>query len=348
MSNIANLCKKLKSHHTSRDKQLDTPIAVWSEHDRFNEKIIKAFVIILKTKGCSWAQNSGCSMCGYFKDSAFVKISDEQLLNQFSSAMQSFQNEPVVKIFTSGSFFDINEISIPVRNTIISELCEKTKKISVESRPEYVQKEILDGLSEILSNIKLEVGIGLETANDAIREKNINKGFTFKDYLDATNLLNKYNHIIKTYVLVKPPFLTEQQAINDVLGTIKKIQDITHTISLNPTNVQKWTLVEYLWQRHYYRPPWLWSIIEVLNKGSTLTKKRLQCDVVGGGNIRGPHNCGLCDKPVLKTIRQFSLSQQRSDLVDIECECKQLWKDQLVLEPISYGSLIDIQRGLIQ
>jgi len=30
--------------------------------------------------------------------------------------------------------------------------------------------------------------------------------------------LKNYNHIIKTYVLLKPPFLTEQQAINEYIA----------------------------------------------------------------------------------------------------------------------------------
>ncbi|OYT29607.1 TIGR01210 family radical SAM protein [Thermoplasmatales archaeon ex4572_165] len=347
MNTIASLCEELKQKRKPRVGRLDKPVAFWSEPDRFNDEIINAFVIILKTKGCSWASESGCSMCGYFNDSAFVDISDDDLLSQFNTAMQSYRDEPVVKIFTSGSFFDTNEISKNVRDKIFTDLSDKTKKTAVESRPEYIKKEILDELAVSLSTMLLEVGIGLESSNDDIREKHVNKGFTFQEYKDSSKLLKSYNHLIKTYVLVKPPFLSEQQAIKDCINTIEQVKDITDTISLNPTNVQKGTLVQYLWNRRYYRPPWLWSVIEILRQGSSITKKRLQCDVAGGGSIRGAHNCKNCDKLALNTIRHFSLSQNPNDLDNIECSCKKQWEDQLSLEQISFGSLIDMQRGLI-
>jgi len=276
-----------------------------------------------------------------------INSSDDDLLSQFHTAMESYNNEPVVKIFTSGSFFDPDEIKEKIQTKILQELSKTTKKIAVESRPEYITDNHLKKCDNNLSESSLEVGIGLESAQDDIRNFNINKGFNFQDYQTAANVLHDHHHLLKTYVLVKPPFLTEDQAIHDAFETIRAIADITDTISLNPTNVQRATLVEYLWKRQYYRPPWLWSIIEILKQGSKKTNKRLQCDVVGGGSRRGPHNCRNCDKPVLKNIRKFSLTQDLSDLSVSECECKQQWHDQINLEPLSFGSFIDIQRGLI-
>jgi radical SAM enzyme (TIGR01210 family) len=347
MTEISEFCHDLKAKMKPKKGRLDRPVAFWSEPDRYQDEIIDAFVIILKTKGCSWAHESGCTMCGYFNDSAFTDISDDDLLSQFHNAMESYNNEPVVKIFTSGSFFDPDEIKEKIQTKILKELSKTTKKIAVESRPEYVTNKHIKRCDNDLSENNLEVGIGLESAHDDIRNFNINKGFSFQDYQTAANVLHDHHHLLKTYVLVKPPFLSEKQAIHDAIETIRAIANITDTISLNPTNVQRATLVEYLWKRHYYRPPWLWSINEILKQGSKMTKKRLQCDVVGGGSRRGPHNCKNCDKSVLKNIRKFSLTQDISDLNFSECECKQQWHDQIHLEPLSFGSFIDIQRGLI-
>jgi len=347
MNEISEFCHDLKAQMKPRKGRLDRPVAFWSEPDRYQDEIIDAFVIILKTKGCSWAQESGCTMCGYFNDSALTNISDDDLLTQFHTAMEKYNNEPVVKIFTSGSFFDKNEITEIIQEKILQKLSKTTKKIAVESRPEYITNKDLERCDTNLSESSLEVGVGLESAHDDIRNFNVNKGFNFQDYQTAAHILHDHHHFLKTYVLVKPPFLSEKQAIHDAIETIRATADITDTISLNPTNVQKGTLVEYLWKRHYYRPPWLWSIIEILKKGSKKTKKRIQCDVVGGGSRRGPHNCRKCDKPTLKNIRNFSLTQDLSYLSFSECECKQQWQDQLNLEPLSFGSFIDIQRGLI-
>ena len=60
--------------------------------------------------------------------------------------------------------------------------------------------------------------------------------------------------------------------------------------------------MEYLWRRKQYRPPWLWSIIDILRHGKKILEDmRIQCDIVGGGNIRGPHNCNNCNKKLSET-----------------------------------------------
>jgi len=59
---------------------------------------------------------------------------------------------------------------------------------------------------------------------------------------------------------------------------VKKINGLTQTISLNPTNVQRNTAVEYLWKRKQYRPAWLWSMVEILKESKTLTNAVVKCD----------------------------------------------------------------------
>jgi archaeosine synthase beta-subunit len=345
MTALETFCKQLKQGYTPKKYSYSKPVSAWSEPDRFNDAIIKAFVIILRTKGCSWSAESGCTMCGYFNDSALSMVSDKELIDQYQHAMKNYNQEPVVKIFTSGSFFDVDEISKQVRAHIFQDLSNKVEKIAVESRPEYVTPQVLDDTKELLHDALLEVGIGLETANDKIRKEAVNKGFLFEDYKKASMHLKTYNHLIKTYVLVKPPFLTEPEAIDDAVNTIDAIKDITDTVSINPTNIQKNTLVEYLWRRKQYRPPWLWSVIDIIQKASALSSKRLQCDISGGGKFRGPHNCFKCDTSVLKAINAFSLHQDPLIFNKITCDCKKNWQDQLDLEPLSFGSLIDMPTG---
>ena len=114
-------------------------------------------------------------------------------------------------------------------------------------------------------------------------------------------------------------------------------------LSFNPTSIQKNTLVEYLWRRNQYRPPWLWSIIDILTYAADQTDMiRLQCDITGGGKKRGAHNCPQCDEQVLTAIKEFSLNQKAQTFQVLTCSCQQLWKDQLYLEPISFGSTIDV------
>jgi radical SAM enzyme (TIGR01210 family) len=343
MNELAQFCKSLKKDFAPRIKDSKKPVSYWSEKDVFNCRIIDAFVIIFRTKGCSWALNSGCSMCGYFNDSMWEKFSDEDLLAQFYTAMKNYSGQKFVKIFTSGSFLDDDEVKPKVRKEILSKLVETSDKVSVESRPEYVIDKKISEIKEIINSKTFEVGIGLETASDFIREHSLNKGFTFNDYKTAAQILKKYDVKLKTYILIKPPFLTEKESIEDSINTVEKIKSITDVISFNPTNVQRNTIVNFLWQRRQFRPAWLFSILEILKKSKKIAPEVfIKCDITGGGSIRGAHNCKDCDRKYLKAIADFSLNQDINVLQELNCDCKDKWLDLLDIENLTFGSINDI------
>jgi radical SAM enzyme (TIGR01210 family) len=298
-------------------------VSAWVEKDMLDSEVVDAYVMILRTRGCAWALSSGCSMCGYINDATQKTVDEDDLLYQFSEAMNRFSNERIVKIYTSGSFFDEGELPLAVSDRILNELSEKTEKIIVEARPEFVKEENLKGQK------KLEVAIGLESANDFVLEHSINKGFLFADYIKAANILKKLNIPLKTYLLIKPPFLTENEAISDAISSAKTVASHSQSISFNPVNIQKFTMVERLWKNREYRPPWLWSVVEVLKKANKIPNVRLISSPTAGGTKKGAHNCGKCDKKILLAIEQFSLTQDKSILDELDCGCKEDWQDIL-------------------
>jgi hypothetical protein len=343
MNELAKFCRNLKKDFKPKSKDPKKPVSCWSEKDVLNDKIIDAFVMIFRTRGCSWALNSGCSMCGYFNDSMWENVSNNDLLTQFDTAMKSYSGQKFVKIFTSGSFLDDKEINPNVRKEIFGKLIETVDKVSVESRPEFITDGKLSEIKEGFKSKTFEVGLGLETASDFIREHCLNKGFTFNDYKKAAKTLKKHNVKLKTYVLIKPPFLTEKESINDAINTVDKIKTITDTVSFNPTNVQRNTLVNFLWQRKQYRPAWLFSVTEILKESRKITGDvKIKCDIAGGGSIRGAHNCKSCDCKFLNAIAEFSLSQDVNIFNGLDCDCKEIWLDQLDIEDLGFGSLVNM------
>ena len=98
---LTNSIKELKKDFTPRKTDKTKPVNSWSEKEILNNKIVDTYVIILRTRGCSWAHVSGCSMCGYFNDSIWSDVSDNELLMQFERAMTKYKDEKFVKIFTS-------------------------------------------------------------------------------------------------------------------------------------------------------------------------------------------------------------------------------------------------------
>ncbi|MCS7118911.1 MAG: archaeosine biosynthesis radical SAM protein RaSEA [Archaeoglobaceae archaeon] len=301
---------------------------LWREFERFRGKKENCMTVILTTRGCRWRK---CTMCSYWLESR--DVNDEMLKKQIDLVFERVDTK-LLKIFTSGSFFDENEISTELRRYLV----EKAKKLGVEkiiveSRPEFIDEEKL----EDFEGLELEVGIGLETANDLVREICINKGFSFFDFFSAAEILKRRGFRVKCYLLLKPPFISEREAILDILESVDKVSKVVDVISINMMNVQRGTLVEKLWKRNLYRPPWLWSAVEVIKK----IKKDVEiiCDPVAGGKIRGPHNCGKCDREVVNALKLFSVTQDKT-LLDLNCECRILWNKSVEIEDFARIPLI--------
>ncbi len=322
MKELNGVLKNARTKHRF-SKDPGRYVSFWVEKDVLGFQVVDAFVMILRTRGCFWALSRGCSMCGYINDAAQEIVCEDDLLHQFSNAMKGFSNEKIVKIYNSGSFFDENEVPRTVSEKILNELSQKTEKIIVETRPEFVKEENLKGQN------KLEVAIGLESANDFVLEHSINKGFLLDDYLKAANILKNLGIPLKTYLLIKPPFLTEYEAIYDAVTSAKAVASHSQTISFNPVNIQSFTLVERLWKNREYRPPWLWSVVDVLKNANEHNNVRFISSPTAGGTKKGAHNCGKCDRKVLSAIENFSLTQETSILKELDCDCKEDWLDIL-------------------
>jgi radical SAM enzyme (TIGR01210 family) len=275
-------------------------------------------------------------MCGYAqvrypnRDPEFL---DRKIRGQIAWVQRKFNLDDysLIKIFTSGSFLDPGEVPRHTQQEVMRTF--QGKVVILETRPEHIDEEwvriLRDTLTEEGGKIHLYLAMGLETTNDYIREKCIRKGLTCEDFVRGAERTHQAGAGVKTYLLMKPPFLSEQEAIRDMISSIHDAWRWSDLISMNLCNVQSSTPVEWMWRNGAYRPPYLWSVLTVLAE----SERPITCDPVGGGTRRGPHNCGICDPVLVEGIRSYSLSGDRS-LVDallrLECGCREEW--QFVLE----------------
>ena len=297
-----------------------------------------SLTMILRTRGCRWRK---CNICGYPSEGA--PATAEDLTVQFRAATRDLSCEDrVVKIYTSGSFLDPEEVPESVRVRIIDALAAAgVEKLVFESRPEYITRELVEASA---AKIRTEVAIGLETSSDLVRDQSIRKGFTFADYRRASDAVHRGGGSVKTYLLLKPPFLSEASAISDALRSARDAISHSDVLSLNLTNIQRGTPLERMWLIGDYRTPWLWSAVEVLKGVSSVP---IICDPVAAGTRRGPRNCGRCDEAVAKAIREHALTQDTGAFEDLDCSCKAAWKKVLELEDLAFGSPLDSDlRGL--
>lgn len=282
-------------------------------------------------------------MCSYLLDGSQEMPTSDQLVEQFETAMVDLKGKQAplsVKIYTSGSFLDPAEIREDARSAILGIIGsdDRIREVVLESRPEYVEDLVLSDIRRILGDRRIEIGMGLETSSDLVRTVCINKSFDLQDFKRSLATAKQHNIGIRAYVLLKPPLMTEREAMLDAIDTIRVAQSLgVTTVSLNPVNVQNDTLVEKLWNRRKFRPPWLWSVLEVLREASKESDgwMRIVCDPVAGGKIRGPHNCGKCDNEIIQAIREYSLNQDTSVLSRPTCGCIHQWEHVLRHEDLS-------------
>lgn len=312
-------------------------IRCWSEEDVMDGRPCKALVVILKTRGCTWALQGGCTMCGYANESAWSKVSEDELVAQFERAWKQYAGEELVKIYTSGSFIDPKEVPPGAQKRILTIVGQAPKKVAFESLPIFVEDETFAALAGL--NTKLEVGIGVESSNDIVLRDSVNKGHAFDSFPRAAEVCKRHGVSVKAYLMCKPPFEKESDALRDSTDTITAAAPHSNVVSLNPTNIQGNTLVDALYKRGSYRAPWLWTIVQALLDGHTAASAKgytgiMKSDVIAAGQSRGAHNCGTCDEDVGGYLKKFKATQDtkwlRECLAKVHCSCRTEW--QLVRE----------------
>jgi radical SAM enzyme (TIGR01210 family) len=229
---------------------------------------------------------------------------------------------PLVKIYTSGSFLDEREVGAESRRAIAETFADR-ERIVVESLPDFVTAEKLAEFTDV--GLAADVAVGLETATDRVRHDCVNKYFEFDEFVAASDRAAEAGAGVKAYLLMKPPFLAEAEAIDDMVRSVRRVADHAHTVSMNPCNVQRYTMVEELYHAGGYRPPWLWSVAEVLAE-TAAADAIVVSDPVGHGSDRGPHNCGECDDRVQRAIKDFDLRQEPAVFEQVSCECEATWE----------------------
>lgn len=306
----------------------EKPLAVWRGKDRFGTEQLECLTIIFESGGCSWSK---CRMCSY-RHERYAARDCHALLSHLRAQLAWVMREHkpddyrMVKIFTSGSFFDPNEVPPEFLTDVAAAF--RGKLLFAETRPEYIDRErlasFIGSIDDGTWKTPVYCAIGLETSSDTIREKCINKGFSFEDFRNAARIAQTAGAGIKAYLLFKPLFLTESEAVEDMETTIRDVVPLADMISMNPCTVQRNTELEYYWKRGAYRPPYLWSVLTLLKNAPV----HVTCDPLGGGQKRGPHNCGSCDYEIVRGIRDFSLNGDRdliAALLETECRCRAEW-----------------------
>ena len=302
---------------------------------------IERAVVGLNTSGCSYKRQSiGCFHCGHLKGYE----NPEELFQQFISDVSRFKRRDEIFVYSNGSFFDADEIYPDTQIKILRYLADSGfGKIVIESRPDIVSEDMIRQAIQVIEPNRLYVGLGFDTYDNEVRDLCLNKGFSRDDYDKAVSILKQSRIAFETRVVVKPPFLTEKEGIEEAVKTVGySFEKGTDSVSLEPLALQRYTLQDYLHRKGKYRVPWLWSLIEIVRE----TQQYGKITVSGENFIPLPyetvHNCNECTSEVKNAIHQFNETQQLRKLDGLDCGCKDSWNTDLSRKYIGlYGRVIN-------
>lgn len=283
----------------------------------------------IPTRGCTYALSGsgGCTMCDY--GGSTRPRSDEELVEEFISQLEhrDIKGISVVNFGGQGSFFDDKEFSPKLRERLLEEIAKRKwiKAFVTESRPEYATREKFRQFREMLGRRFLEIGLGLESVDPLVAEGIINKAFNHKAYKNMLDHSREFEIWLSAHVLLKPNVLTEGEAIDDAVNTIKYILrdvDETHPILrviLMAMNVKPRTLVGWAYKKGIYKPPMLWSCVEIIRR---LTgEEREYVKILGFDTGVKPmayaSNGDYTDKELIPAIKQFGRDHDAEPLFKV-------------------------------
>ena len=155
--------------------------------------ICNAATVILRTKGCAWWWKSGCTFCGYFND-VRDDVSESDMFMQWEDAKEKtngFEDCKMVKIYTSGTFFEDRENPISWQELVLRETSEMGKHLVIEAQAQMCTPEKIAWLAE--RHPGCTVAIGLEAYDDTVLRFHVNKGFSIKQWHKAVEMLRENN-----------------------------------------------------------------------------------------------------------------------------------------------------------
>jgi hypothetical protein len=165
-------------------------------------------------------------------------------------------------------------------------------------------------------NAKLEVAIGLETVHPELI-KRLNKQMTLDDFRDSVTFLSKNNIKSRAFILLRPPFLSEEEGVY----WAKKSIDFAFEVGIGcctiiPVRAGNGAM-DFLEGKGDFNKPTIQSLEDVLEYGVNQNKGNVFADI---WDLQLFSNCDNCLNERIKRITNINLNQKIIDKV--KCSCK--------------------------
>lgn len=281
------------------------PWAFFVEDERDSSgEIVPVATVFLTNRECPWR----CLMCDLWKNTLTETIPKGAIPAQIEYALAHLQTARQIKLYNSGNFFD--PCAIPIDDyPAIAHLVAAFERVIVECHPALIGENCFWFKERVPR--RLEVAMGLETAHPEILEK-LNKRMTLNQFASAANRLHEHDIDLRTFILVKPPFMSEEEALYWAQRSLDFAFDCGATAAtLIPTRAENGAM-EALTATRDFLPPRLATLEAVAAYGIGLGPGRVFADL---WDLKPGVECPHCYPERIARLRTMNLRQSIAEAV---------------------------------
>ena len=205
--------------------------------------------IFISHRGCP----NDCVFCNQKKITARQgDVTEEDIRNTITtylSTLSTMDMETIELSFFGGSF---TGIPIEEQSRFLAIACEYKQrgiidKIHMSTRPDYIDREILDNLRKYSVDV---IELGVQSFDDAVLEKS-NRGHSAAAVYDACRLIKEYGFTLGIQLMIGLPDDSLESCIYSARETVKTAPEIAR---LYPTIIIEDTELLEMYRRGEYAP----------------------------------------------------------------------------------------------
>ena len=275
------------------------PWAFFVEQERSRAgEIVPVATVFLTNRECPWR----CLMCDLWRNTLTDATPRGAIPAQIDYALERLPSARQIKLYNSGSFFDRRAIP-PEDHAAIAERVAGFERVIVECHPSLLGEDCLR-FRDRLSG-RLEVAMGLETVHPEILSK-LNKRMTLEQFAAAAERLRENDIDLRVFILVKPPFMREDEALEWAARSLDFAFDCGATAAtLIPTRGGNGAMEE-LSAHGDFSPPTLATLEAALAHGIGLHRGRVFADL---WDVQQKPGCASCHEERVARLRRMNLEQ---------------------------------------
>jgi archaeosine synthase beta-subunit len=234
-------------------------------------EVIDVSTVFLTNRECPWR----CLMCDLWKNTLAERTPAGAIPAQIEYALTRLELAEEIKLYNSGSFFD--RMAVPIGDYgRIGELVSGFRNVIIESHPALIGDDTFRFHDRVRGN--LEVAMGLETAEEKVLAR-LNKRMTLDQFRFAAEALMRESIAMRAFVLVKPPFTTEDEALYWACKSIDFAFDSgAGVVSLIPVRAGNGAM-EILQEAGHFSPPRLETVEKAFEYGLSCRRGRVFVDL---------------------------------------------------------------------